>query len=537
MRMVSKEPDPINIQREIARYYKRYQRIGSYRGNAGNTNGLQSARYDPLLIVENQYGSLRTVDRAMNRYISCNTLRRVSTKCWIIQACILNIQKKVKPFLKPATDRNMRGFLVLHNGEEITQGSGKKSAVREKIENFLVNTGLVADPNREDTLTRYGTKLIRDILEIDQVATEIQYTRAGEPCAFWAVDSSTIERVVPGQENPENIAYVQVIDHIPYAFYTQNELLFDFQNPRTDIQYSFYGYSYVEQAIDLVTSVINAFTYNSGFFTESKLPRGMLLIDGQSTQETINEIEEYLGEVMSGTSGQWKIPILSSGVKKGEGSGGIRWQSLAGTNKDMEFQGWIDFLISGVASIFSCSLEDLSIHSQKSQPVWENSKEPELRSTKSLILGDILSFLQSYINRIIQKLDPAYTIEFVGYERDDPKQILDLDKGEVETYKTLNEKREEKGLKKLEQPWADIPLNPHAVQLYQGAQGGGGMEDLEGDDNEAGYEAAGEEAGDDFEGMEPQGSGWDDIEQRGEPVNKSLRFSARRKADRVRVII
>jgi hypothetical protein len=425
--------------------------------------------------------------------------------------------------LKPATDRNVRGFLILKNGEDITKATGKKSEIREKIENFLVNTGLVIDRNREDNFVKYGTKLIRDILEIDQVATEIQYTRAFEPYAFWAIDAATIERVVPGQENPENIAYVQVIDHIPYAFYTHDEMLFDFQNPRTDIQYSFYGYSYVEQAIDLVTSVINAFTYNSGFFTENKLPRGMLLIDGQSSQEIIDEMEEYLTEVMNGTSGQWRIPILSSGVKKGEGSGGIRWQPLAGTNKDMEFQGWIDFLISGVASIFSCSLEDLGIHSQKSQPVWENSKEPEIRSTKSLILGDILSFLQSYINRIVEKVDPECKIEFVGYERDDPKQILDLDKGEVETYKTLNEKREEKGLKKLEQPWADIPLNPHAVQLYQGAQSGGsGMEDLE----------DGEGAEDDFEDGDQQGSGWDDIEQSGEPVNKSLR-----RASMVRVVI
>jgi hypothetical protein len=427
----------------------------------------------------------------------------------------------------------MRGFLVLRNGEDITKETGKQSGTREKIENFLVNTGLVADSNREDNFVKYGTKLIRDILEIDQVATEIQYTRAGEPIAFWALDASTIERVVPGQENPEQIAYVQVIDHIPYAFYTKDELLFDFQNPRTDIQYSFYGYSYVEQAIDLVTSVINAFNYNSGFFTENKLPRGMLLIDGDASEGTIQTIEDYLAEVMSGTSGQWRVPILPSGFKKGDSSagGGIRWQTLSGTNREMEFQSWIDFLISGVASIFSCSLEDLGIHSQKAQPIWENNKEPEIRSTKSLILGDMLSFLQSYINRIVEKVDPECKIEFVGYERDDPKQILDLDKGEVESYKTLNEKREEKGLKRLEQPWADIPLNPHAVQLYQGEQrGSSGMQDLEGDDEylagsedlEGGEEAAG------VAGDLEDGGGWDDIEQ---GVTKSLR------AGMVRVVI
>jgi hypothetical protein len=487
----SRDLEPINIQREITRYYKRYDKIGAYRRDAGNNNGLQSALYDPLLLVENKYGHLRTVDRYLNRSISCNTLRRVSTKCWIIQACILNVQKKVKPFLKPSTDRNTRGFVILKKGEDVSKASGKKSSEREKIEKFLLNTGAVYDPDREDNFIKYGAKITRDALEIDQLATELQYTRGGDPFAFWAVDAATIEKVLPGQENPDGVKYVQVIDHIPYAFYTKDELIFDFQNPRTDIQYSFYGYSYVEQAIDLVTSVINAFTYNSGFFTENKLPRGMLLIDGQASQTTIEMMEDYLAEIMSGTpSSQWRVPIIPSGMKKGEG-GGIRWESLAGTNKDMEFTGWIDYLNSGVTSIFGTSLEDLGIHSQKAQPVWENSKEPEIKSTKSQILGDMLSFLQSYLNRIIEKVNPDYEIEFVGYERDDPKQIADIDKVQVETWKPLNVLMKEKGLPPLKYEWADIPLNPQAVQLFQGSQTGSGMEDVEGMKGGEGQEGEG----------------------------------------------
>jgi hypothetical protein len=476
----SREIEPISIQREIARYYQRNQRLGAYQRNAGNNSGLQAALYDPLLMVENRYGGLRTVDRYQNRSISCDTLRRVSTKCWIIQACILNVQKKIKPFLKPSTDRNIRGFVILKKGEDVGKASGKKSAEREKIEKFLLNTGAVYDPDREDNFVKYGVKIIRDILEIDQIATEIQFTRGGDPFAFWAVDAATIEKVLPGYENPEKIKYVQVIDHIPYAFYTKDELIFDFQNPRTDIRYSFYGYSYVEQAIDLVTSVINAFSYNSGFFTENKLPRGMLLIDGDASVETKEMIEDYVAEIMSGTpSSQWRVPVIPSGFKRGEG-GKISWIPLTGTNKEMEFTGWMDYLNSGVASIFGATLEDLGIHSQKSQPLWESSREPIIKSTKSLVLGDVLSFFQSYLNRIIEKINPDYEVEFVGYEKDDPREVLEIDKGEVESYKSLNEKREEKGLKKMDADWANIPMNSYAVQLYQGTQMGGGMEDMEG---------------------------------------------------------
>jgi hypothetical protein len=499
-----REPEPINIGRELARYYSRYNRIGAYHRESENGNALQSQQYDPMLLVENKYGTLRTVDRYQNRTIPCETLRRVSSKCWIIQACILNVQKKIKPFLKAATDRNARGYVILKKGDDIFKATGEKSKKRDEIEQFLKTTGVVEDPNREDTFIKYSTKIIRDMLEIDQIATEIQYNRGGDPIAFWGIDAATIEKVLPSQDNPDDIRYIQIINHIPYAFYKKDELIFDFQNPRTDIRYSFYGYSYVEQAIDLVTSVINAFTYNAGFFTENRLPRGMLLIDGDASQETVTAMEGFLEEVLSGSpSRQWKIPIIPSGIKKGEAGNSIKFVELHGKNREMEFMGWLDYLHSGVASIFSSTLEDLGIHSQKSQPIWEGNREPVIKLTKGLILGDTLSFYQDYVNRIIDKFYPGYQLEFVGYERDDPKETVEIDKLEIDSYKTLNEKREERGLKALPDKWANIPLNPQAVQLYNNSQMGGGMEDMGDMDG----------IGDDMPDFEDGGAGTDEDTQ------------------------
>ena len=495
-------PSPIILRRELARQGSHFTPPTTYMGNPQNDNGLQSALFDPLKQIQNQYGNLRTVDRYYNRSINCQTLRRVSSKAWIINACIGNTIRKIEPFLKPSTDRNIRGFVILKRGEDISKASGKKSTERETLEKFLLHTGFVDDPDRDDDFVKYCTKIIRDLLEIDQIATEIQYTNARKPCAFWAIDAATIERIVPGQDNPYKIKYAQVIDYIPYAWYTKDQLIFDFQNPRTDIDYSFYGYSYVEQAIDLITSVINAFTYNSGFFTENKLPRGMLLIDGDADQETVEMMEDYICDIMSGNpSSQWRIPIIPSGIKKGEG-GGIRWQSLTGTNKEMEYQNWIEFLTSGVLTLFGTSMDDIGLQINKSQPMVERDAKPKIEAGKSAILGHTLTFLQSYLNKIIEKVNPNYSLEFVGYERDDPQQILDLDKGEVESFKTLNEKRQERGLKPLDlteiKNPADIPQSPQTVQLFQHAQQGGMMGGMDG-----GF-------GEDGDGMEdeaPEGGG------------------------------
>ena len=481
-KLLPAQPTPIDIKNEIERMNRtarRFQNSGYFHPKQ---DGAQSSFFDEWTVTNNLYGNLKTADGHINREVDCKTLRRVSKKAWIINLCILNVQKKIKPFLKPSTNRNIRGFVVKKIGEDVIKAAGQKSKEREQIERFLLNTGTEKSYDR-DNFTRWGLKFVRDALEIDQNATEIGYTRAGKPFSFWAVDGATIEKVLPDQDNPYSIKHIQIINAIPTAYYPEGTLIFDYQNPRTDVNFSFYGYSVVEQAIDLITSCINAFTYNAGFFTENKLPRGMLLLDGNANQETVEQMEDYIADIMSGSvTNQWRVPIIPAGNGKDGEANSIKWISLTGTNKEMEFQNWLDFLTSAIVSLFGCSMEELGLHSSKSQAMFERNTTPEIEASKSLILGDMLSYMQQYINQIVEKAFPGYEIEFVGYERDDPKQILDLTKGELESYKTLNEVRKEKGLKPIDADWADkCPANPQLVQMYQSSQmDGGGMEDIEG---------------------------------------------------------
>lgn len=485
-KLLPAQPTPIDIKNEIERMNRtarRFQNSGYFHPKQ---DGAQSSFFDEWTVTNNLYGNLKTADGHINREVDCKTLRRVSKKAWIINLCILNVQKKIKPFLKPSTNRNIRGFVVKKIGEDVIKAAGQKSKEREQIERFLLNTGTEKSYDR-DNFTRWGLKFVRDALEIDQNATEIGYTRAGKPYAFWAVDGATIEKVLPDQDNPYSIKHIQIINAIPTAYYPEGTLIFDYQNPRTDVNFSFYGYSVVEQAIDLITSCINAFTYNAGFFTENKLPRGMLLLDGNANQETVEQMEDYIADIMSGSvTNQWRVPIIPAGNGKDGEANSIKWISLTGTNKEMEFQNWLDFLTSAIVSLFGCSMEELGLHSSKSQAMFERNTTPEIEASKSLILGDMLSYMQQYINQIVEKAFPGYEIEFVGYERDDPKQILDLTKGELESYKTLNEVRKEKGLKPIDADWADkCPANPQLVQMYQSSQmDGGGMEDIEGAEEE-----------------------------------------------------
>lgn len=503
-------PTPINI-RKLSLQRALFDKLGLAQGNGsffndgGRLHGAMSTFFDPFTVSDVSIANLRCVSRAQNGSVSARVLREIARKAWVINICISSIEKKAKPFFKPSTDRNTRGFIIIKKDDP--NKSIVKTPVNKEIEDFIIKTGSYDDPDR-DTFSKYAIKLIRDLLTIDSVATEVQYSRMGKPVAFFAVDAGTIEPVLPNKQYPE-FKYAQVIDGMARVAYTNREMLFDYAHPQTDIYHSFYGFSPIEQAIDLLASEINALVYNAGAFTENKLPRGMLLVDGDLDYEATEEMTDYIAEIMSGSpSNQWRIPIIPAGMGKGDGgNNALKWVQLGGNNRDMEFSNWLDFLVSNVVALFGCSMEELGLHSQKSQAMFEREGKARIEQSKSTILGDTLSFIQDYVNRIIDLAYPGYEMEFVGYEKEDAKAVADIDKAEVETYKTLNEKRKEKGLKKIKAEWADIPLNPQAVQMFQAAQmnqdqgEGGGADESWGD-----YQGAlmGEDAeGGDF-GAEPE---------------------------------
>lgn len=508
-------PELIDVKKEMR---KRVAYLESASGNGvfnkdffngqGHIDNADSIFYDPYFVSENAFHGIRTISRVQFGGIPCVTLRKVAQKAWIINTCINHIQKKIKPFLKPVTDRNSRGFLIYKKGEDLTKAA-KDDKTRDNITDFICNCGNFEDSDR-DSFVKYCLKIVRDSLTIDQVATELQYTKDKKLCAFYAVDAATIEKVIHDKNVDTEWKYIQVVDGIPSAGYTTDTMLFDFENPRTDIYHSQYGYSYVEQAVDLITSFINTFVYNAGNFTENKLPKGMLLINGDATSERVEAMEDYIAEIMSGGPlNQWRIPIIPAGDKDAS----IEWKQLNGSNREMEFQQWNDYLTSAVVAMFGCSMDELGIQSQKSQTMFENSGADRMSASKSLLLGDLLTFLESYINKIVKKINPDYLFEFVGYEKDNPNTVADLDEKEVRTWKSINEKRAEKGLDPIDlskvENGADLPMNVQLVQMFQAAQAqagmGEGMEEGEGDNWE--------NYGDNAEGEQSEESAEDEIEE------------------------
>jgi hypothetical protein len=221
--------------------------------------------------------------------------------------------------------------------------------------------------------------------------------------------------------------------------------------------------------------MINSFVYNSGFFTEDRLPRGMLLLQGDADTEEVEMMEDYLINIMSGGPGsKWRVPILPAGSDgTGENGRKVEWVSLQGSNKDMEFSQWTETIWTSVAALFGVDLEELGIKTGRSTGVLPDNVGPKIDASKSRGLATSLSFLENHYQKILNKMDPRFDFEFMGYERDDPTVKNNMREAELRTYKTMDELRVEAGLKPFKQPWSMIPLNPYAVQLFQSSQQGG----------------------------------------------------------------
>jgi hypothetical protein len=426
--------------------------------------GPKGSLYHPFY---NNYALGRNV-RQPFRSLDYKILRRVAQKAWLINTIIGHISDKIVPYMKPIGDKGRRGFNIVMKDYD---GAPKKDDLKRirSITEFFMNTGWGKDPNRDDDLVSYTKKIVRDLYTLDQVATEVQKKRTGEPFAFWALDAATIARCIEeGYDGDDKYKYVQMIDEMVVAKFSAEELIFQFASPRTDIEATGYGYSKVEQAIDLVVSLINSFVYNAGSFTDDKLPRGMLLLNGDAGFSEVQEMEDYLTDVMSsptGPLGKWTIPIIPAGGGK-EGQRSLEWIQMNSSNQDMQYSRWQDTLYMSIGALFGIDVESMGIKSEKSAKIIESGSAEARRYSDDKGVGSTLTFLERHFQKILDMIDPTLKFVFVGFEQDDSKEVQEAEESALRTKKSLNEIRKADDLEEIKEPWANVPGIGNS-QIYQ----------------------------------------------------------------------
>lgn len=416
-------------------------------------------------------GAARNLGGVRNRLLTLNfhVLREIVQQVSLIGSIINTRCDQIYPYCVPAESKSSKGYVIKKKVRYIAGVNDIHAELTndeldeiEEIYRFFEGTGFRGSRAREDSFEDYINMIIRDILTIDQIATELQFNRRGEVVAFWALDGASIKRVadVDNSSQVSGFDYIQEVEDKVVAKFMSDQLVFDYKNKRSDVRFRGYGLSPVEQAVDTITTLLFANKYSRDQFIRDKVPKGFLSISGDVTDETIEAMQRHWYHAMAGSGGRWNIPILPGG------DNGVDFKMIGGSNRDMEFEKLNMLIISMVCAVFSIDPAEMALKTSSHTPLQGEDVVMKLQASKDRGLRSLLQFIESYCNKILSRVSDKYVFKFVGDDVENEELQNKINLSALGVHSTVNEIRAMVGKKKLDEPYADVVLNPQAVQIH-----------------------------------------------------------------------
>ena len=485
----------------------------------------KSLFWDPFAIVE----QLGYKERPSN--ITYGTLKAIVWKTPVIQAIIQTRVNQVAAFSSPQHDRYQLGYRL--KLRDSSQEPTKQDKIwMERAESLVMRTGVTNNPRGRDSFETFLRKITWDSLVYDQMCFEVVPSRDGVPAEWYAVDSATMRLADSAstyidEDDDKAVRYVQIYDGMIISEYTQDELCFAVRNPRTDIRLYGYGVSELEMLVNAITSLLWAWEYNQKFFSQGSAAKGVLNFKGAVPEKQLKAFRRHWYQMLAGVENAWRTPITNADE--------LQWINMQNTNRDMEYNAWMDFLIKVACSMYSMDPVEVNFkygNTGQRSGMQEASNKEKITESKERGLRPLLRFIAQQINRnIIWPMNENFEFAFVGLDAKTQDDVATLNQKRVKTMMTVDELRAEDDLPPLKDGKGEVILDPTWLQFAQqkdqpegmapggpgGQFGGGGA---------PGEEKPGEEGktfGDvDFEALLRENEEGGE-EQQPEEANKSMR--------------
>lgn len=485
----------------------------------------KSLFFDPMTLMY----SLGYKDRKFS--MTYDVIRKVAQQLSLTSAIVKHRISQVCEFCSPyrlSRHASGLGFEIKHKNPDRPMTQSEKRFAAE-LEQFILYCGRPRKnqygDKREDFET-FTKKFLRDLLELDQGCFEIVPDRKGRPFEVIPVDGTTIriaaedpymnaglrrlqneaiQSAVPRLGARGNwpqyahrnrrwrtkVSHVQVIRGQIETLYKDGEMAFCIMNPRTDLHINGYGQSNVELLIRVITAHLYAEQHNLNVFKQGSLPKALINIVGEQVDPAMMEsFRRQWHSQLTGVQNAFKTPILSGPE--------VQYIPMQGTNRDQEFNNWINYLIRLHCAVWQIDPAEISFELTASQgqfapPQYETAAEWKIKKSKDRGLRPLLRYYAYVINKfIIDKVDDHFYLDFVGLDELSQKDRLELRQQEATIFKTINEVRESENLPPLDD--GDIVANPTYLQwkqmqmnqemMEQEQQQGGGEEQPQADPNQ-----------------------------------------------------
>lgn len=438
---------------------------------------IQSVFFDPNDISGNGRGF-----KDSKGVLSFSVLRRMGD-IHIVKSIVSTRVEQIMNFMDFSEDEQKEGYTIrkkkslFSTGDEKLTNEDKKKIA--KIVEFLERGGWTDKWDNVDSLQEFVSKIMSDSLTLDQLAFEMVRNRMWELQKFRAVDASLIrflDSVDPRQrEGFEQyrfkghlprycMVWDEMILHNPITkepiLYYPWELGFGIRNKTSDVRRNGYGVSELETLVNIITWILWGFSYNANFFSQGSQPKGFINIKNPNiSNSTLQEFRQAWTQTMAGYQNSHRTPVIN-GID-------LEWVDLQKlSNRDMEFNEWIKFLIIMTCSVYRIDPSELGFNFKESQQIFgQDGQRERLKHSREKGLKPLLIFLQGIITKyIVSELDENYEFAFTGIEVEDEEAQVKLDSEKLSSGMVAMQDIFKKYNGRDFNPEKDIILN----QVYQG---------------------------------------------------------------------
>lgn len=406
--------------------------------------------------------------------VGFETLRQMVDQTPILSAVVLTRIRQVSRFCAPQEDDGP-GFVIRHLDREHAITASERESL-QALMRFMNHCGWEANPRlrkrlRRDTFSRFMAKMVRDSLTMDAAPIETEYKRDASQGldGLYAVDGATVRLCSDeGYHGDEEVFAVQVTQGRLVTAYTHQDLIYEVRNPRADVRLSGYGLSETELLVRIVTGFLSAMNLNIKGFDENSIPRGMLHLSGDYSQEDLAAFRRYWNAMVKGVQNAWSLPVLVSKDQQSKASFerfGVDWD-------EMYFSKWMTFLTSIACAIYGMAPDEINFESfaASKSSLSGADTEQKLADSKDKGLRPLMAYFEGlFSDYVLGEFSDKYCFRWTGIDEEDLDKRHELRK----LLLTVNEARAQEGYDKLKGPLGDAPINPSLIgpwmQLQQGA--------------------------------------------------------------------
>ena len=225
--------------------------------------------------------------------------------------------------------------------------------------------------------------ILEDILVLDAGTIEKERTLGGELFALHAVDGAKIKVNALWDGDADETRYWWVPTPQYEVPFRNEDLVYVMANPRT---YSVLGLSPLETLKLTIDSEVSGSGYNSRQVTNAA-PDGMLDLGEGARPEKVEEFKSYW---LSEVAGKGAMAFIG-------GTKGAKFVPFRGSNREMQYQEWLLYLVRKIAAVYGISPQDLGL----TFDINRATSETQMEMTEDRGLRPLLALVQDYFTREI----------------------------------------------------------------------------------------------------------------------------------------